>query len=114
MVRGYQDVRKIEEPIDVIIADETVDTPDVINATDAEDFIDYSADPITGFLVQAFGPDEVFIRINGTAGTADGEYSARLKKNEWVSFSNVVITKISAKCLATETAKINIQPVREP
>lgn len=114
MVRGYQDVRKIEEPIDVIIADETVDTPDVINATDAEDFIDYSSDPITGSLIQAFGPDEVFIRINGTAGTADTEYSLRLKKNEWNSFSNVVITKISAICESGKTAKVNIQPVREP
>lgn len=114
MVRGYNDIRKIEEAIDVKIADETVDTPDVINATDSEDFIDYSSDPITGFFMQAFGPDEVFIRINGTAGTADEEYSARLKKNEWLSFSNVVITKISAKCLATETSKVVIQPVREP
>ena len=114
MARGWQDVRRIHEPIITIGADDSIVTPSVINATDVEQNLDFSADPVTGFILQNLGPELINGRVNGTAGLGDGEFSFQLKKNEWISFSNVVINKISVICEAAKTAKVIIQPVREP
>ena len=115
MVRGFQDVRKIIEPIEASVeeAERTPDAPAVINATDAA-FQNIVYSPVRNEVqFQIIGPDPAKIRINGDAGIIDGTYNYHPGPDTIFGVSGLSISKVSIICDAGETCKVVVTGIQQ-